>query len=115
VRHVVTSIIAPFGTPIEERPPIPTAEERAKERDIRRGKWAEWGFEEDPRGVEGSEWFVEGWKEAEKVRQEAKTAKWEAEKAQREADKAKREKPVPGLIEQIANAGATREEVKVEA
>ncbi|CCU82980.1 hypothetical protein BGHDH14_bgh06030 [Blumeria hordei DH14] len=28
VRHVVTKIIAPFGVPIEERPPIPTIEER---------------------------------------------------------------------------------------
>ncbi|KAK7513127.1 uncharacterized protein IWZ02DRAFT_406666 [Phyllosticta citriasiana] len=28
IRHVVTSIISPFGTPITERPPIPTEEER---------------------------------------------------------------------------------------
>ncbi|KAF6789333.1 ribosomal protein s17 [Colletotrichum sojae] len=27
-RHVVKSIIAPYGTPIEERPPVPTEEER---------------------------------------------------------------------------------------
>ncbi|KAK8178336.1 hypothetical protein BC567DRAFT_225364 [Phyllosticta citribraziliensis] len=28
IRHVVTSIVSPFGTPITERPPIPTEEER---------------------------------------------------------------------------------------
>ena len=32
VRHVVTSIIAPFGDPIEARPPVPTEEERLAER-----------------------------------------------------------------------------------
>lgn len=32
-RHVVKKIIAPFGTPIEERPPIPSAEERIAKRD----------------------------------------------------------------------------------
>ncbi|KAM3072040.1 hypothetical protein ACMFMG_008502 [Clarireedia jacksonii] len=101
VSHVVTSIIAPFGSPIEERPAIPTAEERAKERAIRQGKWAEWGFEEDPRGVEGSEWFVEGWKEAEKKRKEAKEAKWEANKARKE--------------KLGANGEGKGEEVKVEA
>ena len=28
VHHVVASIVAPFGTPISERPPIPTADDR---------------------------------------------------------------------------------------
>ncbi|KAI0542438.1 hypothetical protein GGR58DRAFT_249977 [Xylaria digitata] len=32
VRHVVKHIIAPYGPAIEERPPIPTPEERAAER-----------------------------------------------------------------------------------
>lgn len=32
VHHVVASIIAPFGKPIEERPPVPSAEERIAER-----------------------------------------------------------------------------------
>lgn len=32
VRHVVSSIIAPFGEPIERRPPVPTEEERMAER-----------------------------------------------------------------------------------
>ena len=32
-RHVVKHIIAPSGTPIEERPPIPTEEERWDARD----------------------------------------------------------------------------------
>jgi small subunit ribosomal protein S17 len=33
VHHVVSAIIAPFGEPIEERPPVPTEEERIKERE----------------------------------------------------------------------------------
>ncbi|OCL01267.1 nucleic acid-binding protein [Glonium stellatum] len=36
IRHVVSSIIAPFGTPINARPPIPTEEERIAERQRRR-------------------------------------------------------------------------------
>jgi len=32
VHHVVQSIIAPFGPPVEERPPVPTEEERLRER-----------------------------------------------------------------------------------
>ncbi|KAL1989868.1 hypothetical protein VTN49DRAFT_7065 [Thermomyces lanuginosus] len=32
VRHVVEKIIAPFGTPLEERPPVMTPEERERER-----------------------------------------------------------------------------------
>ncbi|KAL1956194.1 hypothetical protein VTO42DRAFT_7541 [Malbranchea cinnamomea] len=38
VRHVVERIIAPFGTPIEERPPIPTREELEAERKAKKGK-----------------------------------------------------------------------------
>ncbi|RFU27894.1 hypothetical protein B7463_g8443, partial [Scytalidium lignicola] len=33
VHHVVESIIAPFGEPIEARPPVPTEEERVAERE----------------------------------------------------------------------------------
>lgn len=36
IRHVVSSIIAPFGTPIDTRPPIPTEEERIAERQRKR-------------------------------------------------------------------------------
>jgi small subunit ribosomal protein S17 len=32
VHHVVTSIVAPFGEPIDARPPVPTEEERIQER-----------------------------------------------------------------------------------
>ncbi|KAF9870388.1 putative ribosomal protein S17 [Colletotrichum karsti] len=35
-RHVVKSIIAPYGTPIEERPSIPTEEERLAVREEKR-------------------------------------------------------------------------------
>ncbi|KAF2634536.1 nucleic acid-binding protein [Massarina eburnea CBS 473.64] len=28
IRHVVTAIVAPFGAPVEERPPVPTDEQR---------------------------------------------------------------------------------------
>jgi small subunit ribosomal protein S17 len=31
VEHVVASIVSPFGTPIDSRPPIPTADERLAE------------------------------------------------------------------------------------
>jgi small subunit ribosomal protein S17 len=34
-RHVVKKIIAPYGTPAEERPPIPTLEERIAEREAK--------------------------------------------------------------------------------
>jgi small subunit ribosomal protein S17 len=36
VRHVVNKIISPFGTPIEERPPIPTPEERIAARETKK-------------------------------------------------------------------------------
>ncbi|ESZ94092.1 hypothetical protein SBOR_5512 [Sclerotinia borealis F-4128] len=75
IHHVVSSIIAPFGTPISERPPIPTAEERIAERErrlmakhIRKGSWRRWGFEQDPRGIEGGEWFVEGFGKEEEAK-----------------------------------------------
>jgi len=49
VHHVVSSIVAPFGEPIEARAPVPTEEERIaervarqKEKDLRRGKWWRW-------------------------------------------------------------------------
>lgn len=32
IRHVVTSIIAPFGEPVENRPPVPTEQERMDQR-----------------------------------------------------------------------------------
>lgn len=41
VRHVVSSILAPFATPVEERPPIPTFEERALSRDDKYRKFNE--------------------------------------------------------------------------
>ncbi|KAH9904590.1 hypothetical protein F4778DRAFT_69982 [Xylariomycetidae sp. FL2044] len=38
VRHVVKHIIAPYGEPIEERPPVPTLEERVAERAAKRAR-----------------------------------------------------------------------------
>jgi small subunit ribosomal protein S17 len=38
VRHVVSRIIAPFGDPIEARPPVPSLEERVEERERRRAE-----------------------------------------------------------------------------
>lgn len=35
-RFVVNRIVAPFGPPIEERPPVPTLEEREAEHESRR-------------------------------------------------------------------------------
>ncbi|CZS98368.1 related to ribosomal protein [Rhynchosporium agropyri] len=36
VHHVVNSIVAPFGDPIEARPRVPTLEERLEKRDAKR-------------------------------------------------------------------------------
>lgn len=36
VRHVVDKIVAPFGTKVEDRPPVPTLEERVAERERKR-------------------------------------------------------------------------------
>jgi small subunit ribosomal protein S17 len=36
VHHVVNSILAPFGEPIEARPPVPTVEERIAEREAKK-------------------------------------------------------------------------------
>ena len=36
VNHVVTSIVSPFGTPIFDRQPVPTEEERLAARDEKR-------------------------------------------------------------------------------
>lgn len=35
-RHVVKHIIAPYGVPIDERPPVPTLEERIAEREAKK-------------------------------------------------------------------------------
>jgi small subunit ribosomal protein S17 len=36
VHHIVNSILAPFGEPIEARPPVPTAGERIAEREAKK-------------------------------------------------------------------------------
>ncbi|KAM0285517.1 hypothetical protein ACHAQH_001467 [Verticillium albo-atrum] len=51
-RHVVKQIIAPFGTPIEDRPPVPTAEERIALRDQKK---AEKDVRRDTRRTEARE------------------------------------------------------------
>jgi len=38
VHHVVRSILAPFGEPIESRPPVMSEEERIAERVEKRGR-----------------------------------------------------------------------------
>lgn len=30
-------------------------------KDVRKGRWSRWGFERDPRGIEGGEWYSEEW------------------------------------------------------
>ncbi|KAJ6440864.1 WD repeat protein [Purpureocillium lavendulum] len=35
-RHVIKQIIAPFGSPIDQRPPVPTLEERIAEREAKK-------------------------------------------------------------------------------
>lgn len=37
-RHVIKQIIAPFGTPIEDRPPVPTEEDRIAQRDQKKAE-----------------------------------------------------------------------------
>lgn len=41
VKHVVNSIIAPFGEPIESRAPIPTREELVAEREAKKSEKVE--------------------------------------------------------------------------
>lgn len=41
MKHIVKSIIAPFGEPIESRPPIPSIEEIAAKMDEKRAQKAE--------------------------------------------------------------------------
>ncbi|KAG4436939.1 hypothetical protein IFR05_007590 [Cadophora sp. M221] len=60
VHHVVNSILAPFGDPIEARPPVPTLQERLESREAKRigkakrkGRWVEDSEGLVEEGVEG--------------------------------------------------------------
>lgn len=57
MHHVVNSIVAPFGAPIEDRPAVPTLQERIESREAKRARkeakrWREGGVVEGE-GVEG--------------------------------------------------------------
>ncbi|RSL61436.1 hypothetical protein CEP54_006249 [Fusarium duplospermum] len=72
-RHVIKHIIAPYGTPIEERPPVPTLEERIAEREAKKAakderRAARRQAEEDKRQEE---------KRLELEKKEAKRKAWE--------------------------------------
>ncbi|KAH6890988.1 hypothetical protein B0T10DRAFT_484116 [Thelonectria olida] len=79
-RHVVKHIIAPFGAPVEERPPVPTLEERIVEREAKKAakderRASRRQAEEDQRREE---------KKLELEKREAKRKAWE-EAQQRKA------------------------------
>jgi small subunit ribosomal protein S17 len=41
VKHIVNSIIAPYGEPIEARPPVPSREELLAEKEAKKSKKTE--------------------------------------------------------------------------
>ncbi|KAH6721163.1 ribosomal protein S17 [Leptodontidium sp. MPI-SDFR-AT-0119] len=55
VHHVVNSIVAPFGDPIEARPAVPTLQERLESREAKRirkdKKRGRWTGEEESEGI----------------------------------------------------------------
>ncbi|EEU45774.1 hypothetical protein NCS52_00475300 [Fusarium sp. LHS14.1] len=78
-RHVIKHIIAPYGTPIEERPPVPSLEERIAEREAKKAakderRAARRQAEEDKRQEE---------KRLELEKKEAKRKAWEEAQQQR--------------------------------
>ncbi|KAF7549216.1 hypothetical protein G7Z17_g6550 [Cylindrodendrum hubeiense] len=70
-RHVVKHIIAPFGVPIEERPPVPTLEERILEREAKKAT-------KDERRAARRQTEVERTQEEKKLELEKKEAKRKA-------------------------------------
>lgn len=78
-RHVIKHIIAPYGTSIEERPPVPSLEERIAEREAKKAakderRAARRQAEEDKRQEE---------KRLELEKKEAKRKAWEEAQQQR--------------------------------
>lgn len=68
IRHVVTEVVTPFGTPLSERPPVPTEEEREAQR-------AEKRLEKDKRqAARGRTPAVKRLKEADEEGKKAKEA-----------------------------------------
>jgi len=63
----VNSIIAPFGEPIEDRPPVPTEEERIAEREAKRRRKEEWRAVRDS----GDEAAIEAWRKNDGLRGES--------------------------------------------
>ncbi|KAH6982780.1 hypothetical protein BGZ61DRAFT_531971 [Ilyonectria robusta] len=76
-RHVVKHIIAPFGVPIEERPPVPTLEERIAEREAKKAT-------KDERKAARRQAEVERTQEEKKLELEKKEAKRKAWEEARE-------------------------------
>lgn len=70
-RHVVKHIIAPFGVSIEERPPVPTLEERIAEREAKKAT-------KDERRAARRQAEVERTQEEKKLELEKKEAKRKA-------------------------------------
>jgi small subunit ribosomal protein S17 len=78
VHHVVSKIIAPFGDPIEARPPVPTEEERVAEREARMAEKRERRRRRDVEALSEEELVV-------LARQAADLAEMEPAKARRVA------------------------------
>ena len=83
MRHVVTEILAPYGTGLEERPRLLSAEEREEEGRRRREKeeerrWVRWGKERwgERAGEGGGEGDVGGLGGRRREREEEKERRW---------------------------------------
>ncbi|KAF5019018.1 hypothetical protein F66182_8992 [Fusarium sp. NRRL 66182] len=80
-RHVIKHIIAPYGSPINERPPVPTLEERIADREVKKAakderRAARRQAEEDKRQEE---------KRLENEKREAKRKAWEEAQKKRKS------------------------------
>ncbi|KAL3426313.1 ribosomal protein S17 [Phlyctema vagabunda] len=112
VRHVVSSIIAPFGSSIESRPPVPTAEERIAQREAESAQKIQRRRERDLAIKKAEEERVIAEAEQEKLRrkQEAKGKKRRARAARDWAVKeAEREKQSGNEVESSQDQSAVSE------
>ncbi|CAJ0551593.1 Ff.00g055720.m01.CDS01 [Fusarium sp. VM40] len=73
-RHVIKHIIAPYGTPITERPPVPTLEERIADREAKKAA------KDERRAVrrQEEESKIQEEKRLQNEKKEAKRRAWEA-------------------------------------
>ncbi|KAI9707199.1 MAG: hypothetical protein M1836_000159 [Candelina mexicana] len=121
VRHVVTSIIAPFGPAIDERPPIPSEEERLAKRAEKRTAKDERRRAKREGGVAGSR-VVEGKKTDQKLEKPVERGKKPQDvvkearrKSQTSMEKKERnEKELAKVDERVEGEGKVSDEVTTE-